>query len=58
MTLSKPTTRRGVAWRVKKMIKPPKGLKAFILAMLRGGIQEKEIDTMVKKNPARLLNLD
>jgi hypothetical protein len=36
----------------------PEGMMAFIRAMLQGGIGEKEIETMVKKNPARLLNLD
>ena len=36
----------------------PEGMRAFIRAMLQGGIEEKEIETMVKKNPARLLNLD
>jgi len=36
----------------------PEGMRAFIRAMVQGGIKEKEIETMVKKNPARLLNLD
>lgn len=36
----------------------PEGMRAFIKAMLQGGIEEKEIETMVKKNPAKLLNLD
>lgn len=27
-------------------------------AMLQGGITEKEIETMIKKNPARLLKID
>jgi hypothetical protein len=36
----------------------PEGMRAFIRALLQGGIEEKEIETMVKKNPARLLNLD
>jgi hypothetical protein len=36
----------------------PAGMKAFIQVLLKGGISEKEIETMVKKNPARLLNLD
>jgi len=36
----------------------PEGMKAFVRAMLQGGIGEKEIETMVKKNPARLLKLD
>ena len=36
----------------------PEGMKSFIRAMLQGGIAEKEIDIMVKKNPARLLKID
>jgi hypothetical protein len=36
----------------------PEGMKAFIRALLKGGIDEKGIETMVKNNPARLLNLD
>jgi microsomal dipeptidase-like Zn-dependent dipeptidase len=36
----------------------PEGMKAFIQVLLKGGIDEKGIETMVKKNPARLLNLD
>jgi len=36
----------------------PEGMRAFIRALLQGGIEEKEIEIMVKKNPARLLNLD
>jgi len=36
----------------------PEGMKAFIQVLLKGGIAEKDIETMVKKNPARLLNLD
>jgi len=35
----------------------PEGLRAFIGVLLEGGIDEKEIETMVKTNPARLLNL-
>jgi predicted metal-dependent phosphotriesterase family hydrolase len=33
-------------------------MKAFIKSLLEGGIEEKAIDTMVKKNPAKLLNLN
>jgi hypothetical protein len=36
----------------------PEGMKAFIKILLEGGIEEKAIDTMVKKNPAKLLNLN
>jgi len=36
----------------------PEGMKDFLRVLLEGGINEKEIETMVKKNPARLLNLD
>ncbi len=36
----------------------PEGMKAFIQVLLKGGIDEKGIEKMVKKNPARLLNLD
>jgi hypothetical protein len=36
----------------------PEGMKAFIQVLLKGGIDEKGIETMVKRNPARLLNLD
>ncbi len=36
----------------------PEGLKLFIAAMLKNGISEKDIETMVKKNPAKLLKLD
>jgi hypothetical protein len=35
----------------------PEGMKNFIDAMLKGGIAEKDIEIMVKKNPAKLLNL-
>ncbi len=35
----------------------PEGMSAFIRDLLRYGIQEKEIEIMVKKNPAALLNL-
>ena len=33
------------------------GLKMFIKAMLENGISEKDIETMVKKNPAKLLKI-
>jgi hypothetical protein len=36
----------------------PEGLKGFIRAMLENGIPEKDIEIMVKKNPARLLSLE
>jgi hypothetical protein len=36
----------------------PEGLRDFIEVLLEGGIEEKEIELMVKKNPARLLNLE
>ncbi len=35
----------------------PEGMKNFIDAMLKGGVVEKDIEIMVKKNPAKLLNL-
>ena len=35
----------------------PEGLKMFIAEMLKNGIAEKDIETMVKKNPAKLLKL-
>jgi Family of unknown function (DUF6282) len=35
----------------------PEGLKLFIAAMLKNGIPEKDIETMVKKNPAKLLKI-
>jgi hypothetical protein len=35
----------------------PEGMKAFIQALLKGGIKATEIESMVKKNPARLLNI-
>ena len=34
------------------------GLRAYIRAMLDAGITEAEIDTMIRRNPARLLGLD
>lgn len=36
----------------------PEGMKGFIQALLQAGIDEKDIEVMVKKNPARLLGLD
>jgi microsomal dipeptidase-like Zn-dependent dipeptidase len=36
----------------------PEGLKMFIAEMLKNGIAEKDIETMVKKNPAKLLKLE
>jgi microsomal dipeptidase-like Zn-dependent dipeptidase len=36
----------------------PEGLKLFIAAMLKNGIPEKDIETMVKKNPAKLLKIE
>ncbi len=35
----------------------PEGFRLFIATMLRKGLQEKEIEIMVKTNPARLLGL-
>ena len=35
----------------------PEGMKLFIAAMLKNGIPEKDIETMVKKNPAKLLKI-
>jgi hypothetical protein len=35
----------------------PEGLKLFIAAMLKNGIPEKDIEIMVKKNPAKLLKI-
>ena len=34
------------------------GLRAYVRAMLDAGITEAEIDTMIRRNPARLLGLD
>ena len=34
------------------------GLRSYIRAMLDAGITEEEIDTMIRRNPARLLGLD
>ena len=34
------------------------GLRAYIRAMLGAGITEAEIDTMIRRNPARLLGID
>jgi hypothetical protein len=36
----------------------PEGLRLFVATLLRSGISEKEIEMMVKINPARLLGLD
>ena len=36
----------------------PDGLRAYVRAMLDAGITEEEIDTMIRRNPARLLGLD
>jgi hypothetical protein len=36
----------------------PEGLKLFITAMLENGISEKDVEMMVKKNPAKLLGLE
>jgi microsomal dipeptidase-like Zn-dependent dipeptidase len=36
----------------------PEGLRLFIATMLRNGLEEKEIELMVKTNPAKLLGLD
>ena len=36
----------------------PEGIRLFISTMLRKGLTEKEIEVMVKVNPARLLGLD
>jgi hypothetical protein len=35
----------------------PEGLRLFIATLMRNGLGEKEIELMVKTNPARLLNL-
>jgi len=36
----------------------PEGLKLFIRAMLQNGIKEQDIETMVKRNPAKLLTIE
>ena len=36
---------------------PAEGMKMMIATMLSGGLSEKEIEIMVKINPARLLGL-
>jgi microsomal dipeptidase-like Zn-dependent dipeptidase len=36
----------------------PEGLKLYIGVMLENGVAEKDIETMVKKNPAKLLKLE
>ena len=37
---------------------PIESMRYFIVALLKEGISPKEIETMTKKNPAKLLNLD
>ncbi len=37
---------------------PVEGLKSFIKDMLEMGIEEEEIDFMIRRNPARLLSLE
>ena len=37
---------------------PTEGLRIFILALMNQGITREEIDLMVRKNPAKLLDLD
>ena len=37
---------------------PMEGLRIFILGLMSLGITREEIDTMVRKNPAKLLGLD
>ena len=37
---------------------PAEGMRLFIATMLRSGLKEQEIETMVKTNPAWLLGLD
>jgi hypothetical protein len=37
---------------------PAEGMRFFMAILLRNGMSEKEIETMVKENPARLLGLD
>ncbi len=36
----------------------PEGMRMFIAILLKNGLKEKEIEVMVKTNPARLLGLD
>jgi predicted metal-dependent TIM-barrel fold hydrolase len=36
----------------------PEGLRLFASTLLRNGVSEKEIETMVKTNPAKLLGLE
>jgi hypothetical protein len=36
----------------------PEGMKLFIRAMLENGVPEKDIEIMVKKNPAKLLTIE
>lgn len=37
---------------------PPDGLKAFVLGLKKYGVTDNEIDLMIRKNPARLLQLE
>jgi len=37
---------------------PPEGFRMMLTIMLRLGLSEKELHTLVKTNPARLLGLD
>lgn len=37
---------------------PPEGLRMFVMAMLKLGLTEKEIDLMLRKNPANLLGIE
>ncbi len=37
---------------------PPEGFRMMLATMLRLGLSEKELDTLVRTNPARLLGLD
>lgn len=37
---------------------PAEGMRVFVSSMLRNGISEKEIELMIKINPAKLLGLD
>jgi predicted metal-dependent phosphotriesterase family hydrolase len=36
----------------------PAGLKSYITGLIEQGITEQEIDIMLRRNPARLLDLD
>jgi hypothetical protein len=37
---------------------PAEGMRVFVSSMLRNGISAKEIELMIKINPAKLLGLD